>query len=431
MEGLLPVLAGLLVVSATVLVIWRRRSRDGATGPQPRLHENAIESAIPTFRIVSVGLQGSGKTLLLASMFHQLKAPTNQSYYLSVKASDLAKLTEWFYTMADASKPRNWPLGTASGEIRRFLFGVRTRSAAGVHEVMRLDYLEYAGELLTDTRDDGSTRQDELVSHIQEADALLGVLDGRHIQQWLAGREEGWLRLEQTLNILVPHLMEARGPISFVITKWDLLAAAGHDENARLAVVRNLLMQNDHFRTLIELQGTDRIVRLVPVSAVGPGFVHLDAQGVPAKVPTARVHPTNTDIPLSAVVPDVFDQVERNLQGEFRAKLEEERRKFTHRSPLDRLAAAASLTSHAAGRGLLQAFGSPVAVLMGDVLVGMFLDTRRDSGLEQRTQQGRELNEAEQRVEAFLEARRRVLRDMRGKVSALEGRMPHSRLTRG
>lgn len=63
-------------------------------GPPPG--EAGILAAVPTFRVVALGLPGSGKTLLLASMYNELQTPSRQSYYLSAAEGDVARLTGWF-----------------------------------------------------------------------------------------------------------------------------------------------------------------------------------------------------------------------------------------------------------------------------------------------------------------------------------------------
>ncbi|MEO3861562.1 hypothetical protein [Acrocarpospora sp. B8E8] len=405
----------------------RRRRTEGGVP----LGQASIDSAVPTFRIVSLGLQGAGKTLLLASMFHELQAPTRQSYYLSAAPADVAKLTEWFATMADTTDPGGWPAGTTLSETRRFAFTVKTRTADSVHDVLRLDYLEYAGELLTRTDPAGAERQAELFAQVQSADAVLGILDGQRIRQHLDGEARGWAELDRTLNILIPHMMNITCPISFVLTKWDLLADLHEDEDTRLARVRDLLMANGQFRALVNTHGTQRVVRLIPVSAVGRGFATIDQHGHVVKVPSAQAQPTYADVPLSAVVPDVFDQAEMRLHEEFTADLDEEIRQWTRRTPLERLSSAATLAGQSAGRALLQYIGTPAVTVMGDVMMGMFLDSRRRRAETEEVQVDRQVNQVEQRVQEFLHARRRVLRDMRGKPDQLEGRLPSSRLTAG
>jgi hypothetical protein len=416
---------------------WTRRRRSGPDDSSGSVALASITATTPTFRIVALGMPGAGKTLLLASMFHELQAPARQSYYLSAQQSDAARLNTWFTTVADTSVARGWPSGTTLAETRRFVFGARIRAGGSVHEVLRLDYLDYAGELLTDIGPSGVNHQADLLAHIESAHALIGIIDGLRIRRFVAGEPDGWARLAETLNVLIPQLMSVSCPISFVITKWDTLDDLDPDEDRRLAMVRDILMSNDQFRALVAEHSRDRVVRLIPVSAVGAGFTRLDSLGRPVKIQGARLSPANVDVPLSVVVPDVFDQAEARLNEQLRAELEAERRRRARQRPLERLATAAALASETAGRALVQALGTPMLIATGDVLMGLFLDARpgRDGGTEPGRAGGGPhsgaggQSEAEKEVQEFLDARRRVLREMRAKADALEGRLPGSRLS--
>jgi hypothetical protein len=88
-----------------------------------------------------------------------------------------------------------------------------------------------------------------------------------------------------------------------VITKWDLLRDLDVEDDARLKRVRKFLMSNQGFRDLVEAHGSHRVVRLIPVSAVGPDFAEVDEQGPIAKLPDGQMRPSNVDVSLAAVVP--------------------------------------------------------------------------------------------------------------------------------
>ncbi|GAA1655324.1 hypothetical protein GCM10009733_060960 [Nonomuraea maheshkhaliensis] len=420
----MDVVLGIFVVAGIVVALtaFLRPRRPG--GPPPG--EAAIQAAIPTFRVVALGLPGSGKTLLLASMFNELQTPSRQCYYLSAGDDDVARLTGWFAQMADTSRTDQWPRGTFTSETRRFTFGVKARSGETVHEVLRLDLLEYAGELLTDAEAHSDRRQ-ELFEQVRSAHALLAIIDGARIRQHLDGDPQGWTELHRTLNILVPHLIEAGCPVTFVITKWDLLTHLHEDENTRLSLVRDLLMSNTHFRTLARLHSTRRVTRLIPVSAVGPGFASLDATGHVIKTRSAQARPTYVDVPLSTVVPDLFDQAELHLPTTLRAALHEEARRHLWRAPLERVHSTAMLTLQSSGRALLHALGSAPAAIAGDVLIAMFLDSRAPAVGPDPA--GPQVDEAQRRVGEFVRVRKQVLQDMRGKPAMLEGRLPSSRLS--
>ena len=113
--------APILVVAVILVIVGavrarRRRRPPPATGG---------EEGVPTFRVVALGPRGSGKTLLLASMYHQMQTSSGRGYFLTAPYDQVVLLNQWFTDVADTS--RDWPSGTAVGETRDFLFTVRTR----------------------------------------------------------------------------------------------------------------------------------------------------------------------------------------------------------------------------------------------------------------------------------------------------------------
>ncbi|MFI8273899.1 hypothetical protein ACIGBH_03125 [Streptomyces sp. NPDC085929] len=426
------VVLAILVVLGVYLVWQLRRRAKGSSSPSaneqsssPPVHEQSI----PPFQIVALGVQGSGKTLLLASMYHRLRTPTGQSYFLTTSHADALQLNHWFSQMADTASADGWPPGTAKGESRHFSFTVKTRTADGALPVLRLNYLEYAGELLTEPQAPGSTVQEELLAHIEEADALIGIIDGNHIRQHLDGAAGGLMRLEKTLDALVPIMIEATCPVSFVITKWDLLRDLHPDESTRLELVQDLLTSNDQFRSLVKIHGAARVVRLIPVSAVGPGFATVDSTGRIVKVPEGKVHPTRVDVPLSAVVPDLFDQVEGRLDRDVRSALYAGARRRNQLGPREALAFVSAFAGKVAGQALLAAFGASAATLAWTALLDLFFDSNVNAREQSQTRLDQDLSQAEKHLEDVREARRRVIEDMRRKVGVLEDQLPHSRLS--
>lgn len=414
-----------LAIAGRILSRWRsKRRRQG-----PPLERNALQQGVPTFRVVSLGLQGSGKTLLLASMYQRLQAPAGQSYFLTAPYDQVIQLNQWFSQVADTS--RDWPSGTTVGEMREFTFDVRTRSVGELHTILRLSYVEYAGELLTERQTANLAIQEDLIKRVHTADALVGIIDGHRIRQHLDGRAEGHMHVQQTLTAMISPMIQASCPITFVITKWDLLADLHADENTRLHIVRNLLMNNPGFRELVTFHSAQRVVRLIPVSAVGPEFATIDADGMIVKRPQGHIEPTYVDVPLSAVVPDIFEQIEYSLDSRMRQAVAEEARRQARLSPAKALANLGAFMSQAAGKVVLGALSSHGAALMGQAAFGMFLDSRTEATVEQHTQFDRRLSEAEQKLHQFRLARRKVLREFQSKVDVLEGRLPSSRLSNG
>jgi hypothetical protein len=417
---MIVVLIGMAVVVLGA-VLQRVRSRRRAAPPPA-----APERHLPTFRVVALGARGSGKTLLLASMYHQMQTPSGRSYFLTAPFDQVVLLNQWFTEVADTSKA--WPAGTTVGETRDFLFTVRARAGSGtVHDVMRLSYLEYAGGLLTDAQAPGTTGQADLLAHIDSAHARVGIIDGYRIRQCLDGHYEGQMRLQQSLTAMINLMLLAACPITFVITKWDILQEIDVDEDARLRRVRKYLMSNQGFSDLVQAHSRHRIVRLIPVSAVGHDFAELDTDGRIAKLPDGEMRPTNVDVPFASVVPDVFEQVERALdQAELHTALERVRRQAAG-GPLTALADLGTFVAQSAAK-VLGPLSATAAGFLGDAAVEL-LGSATDPATERRKHLDRRLSEQAQAVEELHLVRRRVLRDFQSRVDVLEGRLPSSRLS--
>ncbi|HEX6683601.1 MAG TPA: hypothetical protein VF062_12440 [Candidatus Limnocylindrales bacterium] len=408
-----------LAVALLAVAIWSSRRRSAAPAPP-------AADPVPTFKVVALGSRGSGKTLLLASMYHQMQTPSGRSYFLTAPYEQVVLLNQWFTEVADTSKA--WPAGTSVGETREFVFTVRTRASSGsLHTVMNIGYLEYAGGLLTDAQAPGSTAQAELLGRIDSAHALIGIIDGYRVRQCLDGHHEGQMRLQQSLTAMINLMMLVSCPITFVITKWDILRDIDVDEESRLSRVRKYLMSNNGFRDLVQAHSPHRVVRLIPVSAVGPDFAELADDGRIAKLPDGEMHPTNVDTPLSAVVPDVFEQIERALdKATLRAALDQVRRQ-TRLGPVGALAELGTFVLGAAGKAL-GPLGGQAAGFVGDAAMEL-LGTGRGRDGDPLSKLDRRLGEVDRTIEEFHLARRKVLRDFQSRIDVLEGRLPSSRLS--
>jgi hypothetical protein len=361
-------------------------------------------------------------------MFHEMQTPSGRSYFLTAPYEQVVLLNKWFTEVADTSL--DWPAGSTVSDTREFTFAVRTRAPSGaVHTVLNLGYLEYAGGLLTEPQAPGSTLQADLLRRIRSADALVGLIDGYRLRQWLDGKYEGQMRLQHTLTAMISLMMLVSCPITFVITKWDLLGDIDADEDGRLRIVRKLLMSNQGFRDLVNVHSAHRVVRLIPVSAVGPSFAELNPDGAVAKLPDGHMYPTNVDVPLAAVVPDAFEQVARSLdKAHLQALLDHLRSQQAGMGPAAALVELGSFAVRTAGR----AFGaiSPLsAAFVGDAVAELFRKPQDAAATERQAAMERRLSEAERAVEEFHLARRKVIREFQSRVDVLEGRLPSSRLS--
>lgn len=419
----LPII--LLIIVVIVVVVRRRRARQSRQ-PETLNAPSSLDEQVPVFNVVTVGARGSGKTLLLASMYHELQTLSGRSYFLTAPQEQVIALNEWYSETVDTA--RNWPAGTSIGETRTFSFMIRTRMGSGAaRSVMQLDYLDYAGGLLTDAQAPGSTTQAEVFDRINSAHGLVGIIDGYRVRQMIDGVAPGRTRLAEGISTLISLMLVATCPVTFVITKWDLLRDLDVDENASLKMVKKQLMYIKGFRDLVEQHSFKRVVRLIPVSAVGPDFAVLDQAGQIAKMPDGEVHPTNVDAPLCAVVPDLFEQVEHTVNA---AELDAQFDRIRKQNRLGPAAAAAELGRFLALRAgkILTSLGPGVAGFVGDAALEA-IGTSADSTRTHRQESiDSELSAAQRDIEEFRTARRRVLREFQRRVDVLEGQLPGSRL---
>jgi len=413
------VVANLVVLLIVMRIRRRRRARfrAGENG------DGLASAPLPTFRVVALGLQGSGKTLLLTSMYRRLQTPGDRGFHVRAPYEQLIELNRWYQEVADTTG--DWPQGTSRGEMREFEFDVLTTLGDTTRPVLKLGYLEYPGELLTDQDAPGSTAQARLLTALTDADALIGIIDGLRLRQACHGEVRGRLILQAALDAMIHSMLSARCPIAFVITKWDLLDDLHPDENTRLAMVRTVLMGMDGFRDLVRVQGARRVMRLIPVTAVGHDFAVLDG-GEVHKKPDGRFHPSNVDVPLSAVVPDILRQIELSLDRTAREAILAEAQRRLRMGPLEALHTLSTFAAQKAGKVLLAAAGGAI---IADSALTLFMDAQATA-----TDGGRrfaELDAADRQAEEFIQARRRVVQEFQHRVTLLEAALPSSRLGTG
>ena len=283
------------------------------------------DSRVPTFRIVALGTEGAGKTVYLASLFRELQTPcAGRSWSLDASIEDSRLLGKIYARVVDPEA--KWPPGTAIGDMRKFAFDCMVRDGSESHRLLQLSYLDYAGELI-DLKDSPVAKVAELESHIRSAHALLGILDGARIAQYLRGEAAGRRYLQTEILPMVGAIAHAKCPVQFLITKWDLLTDIGEPSGAtdedRLRIVREALAEQQDFQRLVDAcSRVGKTLRLIPVSAVGDGFATLEKSGAVTKNANGVAEPFNLVTPLAAIVPDFFAMAAAKLTNKDRSRIE-------------------------------------------------------------------------------------------------------------
>ena len=252
------------------------------------------------YKVIVLGASGSGKTVFLASMYKQLSIQRKESpFFLDVDPEQQRILVQKYREIASTNT--GWPSATKRDEVSEWLFTCRVQSPIDgrIYPALQFTYLDYAGERLIEPQGGSQTDFD---AKIRDADALLGILDGRKILALMRNEPDGDDFVNTDLTIILQDMMRSQNPVHFVITKWDLLA----NNNYTLRDVRNRLLEGNDFLEFVENRITSFTVRLIPVSSVGMDFAELQPDGSMRKIPGKHPKPLQVEMPLVCVLPDKF-----------------------------------------------------------------------------------------------------------------------------
>jgi len=424
------VLMGLGVIVLVVAIwSWRRR-RDG---PPHRLrrHLKTVRRRfrrrpegigppardVPTFRVVALGVEGAGKTVLLASQYHRLTPTAGRPYFLYGGLEQDLVLSALHTQVRDTSAP--WPPGTR--KRREFLFDCKAFDRArDQRTVFRISYLDYPGEIFEPGHDWTATAA-ELEDGILDAHALLVIIDGRRVLQLLKDERAGLHYFDSRLMPLLGLAHRASCPVQLIITKWDLVRSfdGSTDDDELLRQVSRRLMAYRAIKQLVDAH-CRRLeeVRLIPVSAVGPHFADLHDDGTVVKRADGMLDPINVDVPLCAVIPDVLKRVEQSLDPSDRKTLDDEIR----RAPSgDVRSIVRSVLDSEVGKQMRLTLASVV----GGWVVALFVDL-----LVRSTRRGVQPPPDDDDDAETQRLRAEVIHDMEGIVEDFEDRLSSSILCR-
>jgi hypothetical protein len=266
---------------------------------------------LKNYRIMVLGVPGSGKTVFLASMYARLSVQGNDTGFF-LKADDREQgrqLAQIYTTVADPT-PDKWPRGTQLGDKTDWHFTccVDGANPSVNYESLHFTYFDYPGEFITEEQEQAFS--ETFNTMLQSADVFLGILDGQKILAFIGDKPEGD-RLLSDLRFILPLMEHYKKPIHFIITKWDLL-----DGNYSLRDILGKLEKIDAFTNLTQRRARHMPIRIIPVSSVGIGFAELRPDGVMQKKKGAIPHPLRVEVPLVCLLPDKFEARLTALQRE-------------------------------------------------------------------------------------------------------------------
>lgn len=392
---------------------------DADTDDDDETDNEGPDDGLPTFRVLALGVKGAGKTVLLASMHHQLGPHVEREWFLGGDFEQHQFLAGLY---GELRRSPDWSPATHPGDTREFLFDCRAFASPGDERtVFRISYLDYSGEGVGPGNDVPALSV-ALKTRAEQAHALLVMFDGERVSQLLHSPHDADGYFGNEMGPLLGLAREARCPVQLVITKWDLLCssiATSEEQDELLRRIRRRLMRYGPIRQLVDAHCyRDDDVRLIPLSAVGSEFAERRADGTVGKRPDGKLDPINVDVPMCMVISDVLKRMERSLDPGIRRQLDEE----IDRAPRGDVSAivASVLGSHV---GVL--LRTALAAYVGDALVTLLVElmvARRSSGAPAPPDAAKAREAETQRMRA------EVVIDMRRVVKRLEDDLESSNL---
>ncbi|MBZ4017506.1 TRAFAC clade GTPase domain-containing protein [Streptomyces purpurogeneiscleroticus] len=392
-----------------------------------------------TVRVLVVGPSGSGKTVYLSSLFKRLQVQSSAAIFLECSQAQRVELMGIHRQVRDSGE---WPASNRVHNDREYTFDCKTRRNATNHSVLRIKYLDYAGELLTEaTQDDAASRaQEELTERLVAADTVLCLLDGQYVRELMRGTNEGLDHFHHEMSMIFGLLQSAEKPVHFVITKWDLIAGYAGTEADSLAAVQETLCGMEEFAHLVEnvaMAGNEYVpaVRLLPVSSVGPDYATLEPDGRMRKRPGALPHPQYVEVPFLAILPDIFSSILGRLDEATRRQLILEIQRSTALTAAERIKWLSGTLSARLSKAISGVLGAVVGGKkldkVSEAAVEMFASRLTEQGERKMGLREQELGQVDRLTEEAASARRIAMDRMNAELASFVAKMPASVLRDG
>ena len=275
------------------------RLRDSQPGQRTRQSQGAPAPGERTVKVLMVGYSGSGKTLMLASLYHYFSHGTKAGIRFITDNDSNRSLVNY----ATAIRDHRNPLPTGTLQTKRWQFEVRVESGDQQADAFTLKYLDYPGgyiDRMLNSPDPSLAGEldPELEGELKSTDVLMGVLDGERLAKLMAGGYDAGIvgDIERLLNILI---RTDHRNIHLVITKWDLMRGAGGAYYTISDVRAKLDQVSTAFRNFRGNPRLEASLRIIPVSALG-------VDGLAARQRGIFWEPWNVEVPFFSAVPDTL-----------------------------------------------------------------------------------------------------------------------------
>jgi Double-GTPase 2 len=277
-----------------------------ARSAEPKRGKEPVQPASREVKVLMLGFKEWGKTLTLAALYKHFMTGRDR---ITLIADDKTERTfsDWVTKINDPGSPG---FSDSTTEISHYSFRVRFRNAQGAAaEAFTLTYTDYAGELAENLlkkseRGEGAIESPTFRMALDEADILLGVLDGELVRRLLAAPQDDPVARGEIERLLRLLAVSRQRCIHLIISKWDLMVEGGRLMGIE-EVVERLRAKSDGFDAFYNDPPTN-LLRIIPVAALGRGFAEQTGPRGMAKVPGARWQPLYAHAPFYIALPDIL-----------------------------------------------------------------------------------------------------------------------------
>lgn len=238
-------------------------------------------------KISIVGVQGSGKTVLMAALGAKYKQPDEYGLFLSPESPEaFGFVRNEMAKMRTGEKHGDWPGTTTPDSMCMLRWSLRRKTEGGDTKLCDLEFLDFGGEIykrafgsgtLQESKDAAEDWAEEIAAlkkHIEESDVLLVLVNLRDVISGVVNKETN-ARLYATKGVLDYATRELKiKQIALAFTQVDAYRKV-IDESDRLSDVLQT-----HFSDVANVYSSPP---LFAVSAVDKTFTGDDGRAYPAK----------------------------------------------------------------------------------------------------------------------------------------------------
>lgn len=232
-------------------------------------------------KVAIVGVEGSGKTVLMTVFGERYRRQTLQGYFLH------ALDTKTLYVIATnirRMREGNWPNATGGDDIISLEWRLKRRMNNAVEDVCDVSFLDYPGESIRCAFSEGRPNSEDestefceidvIRKYVESSDVLLVLINLKDVIN--AVNEAAFQMLDLSLKIIerAKACYPAKKRIALVFTKFDVYRA--HVENAGG-------LRSFYLNALTHISNIYPNLDLLAVSAVNRTIVNAEGEEVPAQ----------------------------------------------------------------------------------------------------------------------------------------------------